>query len=146
MNVSLQPIHEIERSADDRYQWRATGTDPQFLVSRPFSAGWYELRFRGQVDAGFVFARLYWAVNGVFSEAHATPLAILSDLDEWQTRYVHLREPATSLRLDPMDRPAILPTRRRPQRGRRSGTRRLWRGSCGKRRSTSLKMRSCVTA
>jgi O-antigen biosynthesis protein len=91
------PIRDLQSLSESTAHWQATGCDPQFLIPCALPAGWVRIRLRLRSD---VRGRMEWYTL----DAADVPLerADYFGTAAWDF-YVHLRQPVSGLRFDPLD-------------------------------------------
>lgn len=107
-----RPLNQVQPADGDarRIEWEAQGDDPQLRLEYlglplPLPAGWYELTMQITVTAGDLRApALYPDYGEGWLPQNMIKLAAL-DGKGWIRDLIMLREPVTSLRLDPSIRP-----------------------------------------
>lgn len=101
----LQPLEQIERNPPDSpFDWKATGTDPQFVLSlRLGLSGWYMLEARIRHQWTQLSARLYVDLGDGLREHTSISLPLPSG--RLSKRLFYLERRPRLIRFDPFDRP-----------------------------------------
>ena len=103
-DVRLVPVHDVIRSGDGNYCWRAEGIDPRFAVEdvvphlRP---GWYMVELRIRADAGRGNAKFYFDYGDGRSESSV--LVMPFSTGHTVKRLVHFDSVPHHIRFDPLD-------------------------------------------
>ncbi|MGX1201886.1 glycosyltransferase family 2 protein [Marinobacter sp. MBR-105] len=108
MGLMVEPVNQVRRQLEGEYHWLSEGLDPYFKVMAgkselALSPGWYDARIHLDFPARRQLARVYFRVDGEFSEESC--LTVVTPKNSVSRRLVYLPNGAEAVRLDPQERP-----------------------------------------